>query len=230
MIQFIIPGIAVAAYGVYKYFRSKKKNPNYKSRTKCEDKFGILLNNISRLEDELKAQSNSKCLIIGQPGSGKSTLLWKITNKSCFPKPKIGVATDATDWAEVPNVNLLTIYNDTLFIDTPGYGTVKHPASLYAKHFPFNKFNVVLLVLNGKIRGTDNLIINAISNTVEKNKSIKCYVVRTYSENFSESDKSEIESDLQSYFKSIKITQSIIFVCNKTNNGLENIRNVLSLT
>jgi GTPase Era involved in 16S rRNA processing len=187
--------------------------------------------NFERLDSELmefKYSTQCKCIaILGQPGAGKSTLLKEISNGEVSPPPLIGGQTDATTWAESESVNLLSFWrnykNTVVFADAPGYDTSAHPVDAYLAHFPFYSFSNYLLVISGKIHSADEQIYRKLVN---KGRSI--YVIRCFSESLSEDEKVAACSDIQIRFPSI--TQSkVIFVSNRTGDGITEIQRLLGL-
>jgi hypothetical protein len=136
-------------FSVKEYFYGPEKNKEITTL--------IYEYNLQKLTLILEALPNyKKVAILGQPGAGKSTLLKKITNSECVPLPIIGQHTDATDWSQSCAVDLIHIYNDTIFVDVPGYETATHPIMSFIKYFPFKLFDCFLIVFRDKLKEADS--------------------------------------------------------------------------
>jgi len=118
--------------------------------------------NLERLKRELDSHTGRKIAIIGQPGAGKSSLLKKMTKGNVRPLPIIGTKTDATSWADTINCNLLSHYENHVFVDVPGYDTVSHPTHLFLASFPFEKFDAFVFVIHGKLHASDEKIFRLV--------------------------------------------------------------------
>jgi len=178
----------------------------------------ILERNFIRLKSKLDNEEKDKILILGQPGAGKSSLLWLLTDKGCEPQPVIGQKTDATDWNNEIKSNFFHKYNEKVYVDSPGYDTRKHPVVSYLEYFPFNQFQLILFVINGKIHDSDIEIMKKL----KYDESIK--IVRSHSENLTMKEKKEIETDIIKKFEINDKKIDIIFFSGKTMDGLTKLK------
>lgn len=159
---------------------------------------------------------------MGQPGAGKSSLLHSITDKEIFPLPEIGVKTDATNWADDKNINLLHTWNKYTFIDIPGYDTQKHPTKILSIFFPYNACDLFIFVIKGKILTADEDIFKRLCSLHKK-----VYIVRSFSDSLEEDDRTAIQDDIQKYFENGHFR--LIFASNKTREGIwEIIQEIIS--
>ena len=172
--------------------------------------------NFLRLRKELVAIEGFKIAILGQPGAGKSSLLLNITNGKVKPKPIIGIHTDATDWSKDKTINLISTAGNDVFVDAPGYNTASHPTAKF--DFPFGKMNLIILVIKGKIHQSDEIIFKKIHKQCKQ-----VFLVRTFLEMVSESDRKLIARDIQTRLN-VPPSVPIHFVCNRTKEGVQDLR------
>ena len=147
----------------------------------------ILEDNLDRLDSKLSSSNALRVAIIGQPGAGKSTLLKKITNGEVRPLPKIGIQTDATNWADSHNCSLTSAHNGTIFVDVPGYDTKSHPTQILLEKFPWNKLDAFIFVVKGKLHQADELIFQRITYTRKR-----ICIARSFSEDIDEEQEKSI--------------------------------------
>ncbi|MBT3340280.1 MAG: hypothetical protein HN405_05010 [Planctomycetes bacterium] len=167
--------------------------------------------------------------ILGQPGAGKSTLLSAITKWRCRPEPKIGQETDATDWHKEMLPDYFCRYGNYSFVDIPGYGTKKHPADSYKKHFPFLEFDQVLLVLCGKLHDTDIAIgkkIIAAFGTAERTKIL---VLRNQIEGLNPNELKELRLDVNKHLKLRERDIQLVFTSGRTKKGIKYVAKYLGI-
>ena len=174
--------------------------------------------NLDRLKRELSPHSGPKIAILGEPGAGKSSLLKIMTKEKVSPRPEIGTKTDATNWSDDSACNLLSFYKNYVFVDVPGYDTKSHPADVFLSSFPFDKFDVLVFVMRGKLKEDDEKIFSKIA------KSEKSFLVlRSYSESLESDDqKISVENDFQKHLE-LQNSVKILFFSNKTKKGLDSI-------
>lgn len=177
-------------------------------------KLTTLEKNLKRLSKELGQQfGKKKVAILGQPGAGKSSMLDILTNYQCVPRPKIGQQTDATDWSKDPQVQLLHLYRDHVFVDVPGYNTISHPVDCFLQYFPFHLFDSILFIIKGKLYGADQQIWEYISGS-----SVKSLILRTFTDGLSDEEKSELITDIKHHFG-----REFIAVSNRYKSGFSDI-------
>lgn len=177
----------------------------------------VLQLNLERLRAQLHGHTERKVAILGQPGAGKSSLLKGMTNGKVKPMPVIGTETDATDWSKDSQCSLLSFYDDMVFVDVPGYDTTAHPTDFFKSYFPWDAFDVFILVVGGKIHLADESIYKCI---VQQNK--KTLVARSFSENLDASEKSLVQSDLKARF-SDNDSANLIFFSNRNGEGITSL-------
>lgn len=175
--------------------------------------------NLERLKMQLYSHPSYKVAILGQPGAGKSSLLKKMTKDKVIPLPIIGMETDATNWADDTECNLLSNYDNYVFADVPGYDTLSHPVHAFSLFFPFNRFDAFIFVIHGKLHASDENIFRLIS---QSNKYI--IVVRSFSDGIDMHERLPIENDIR---KLLALQKSIpvLFVSNRTGEGVDVVFN-----
>jgi GTPase Era involved in 16S rRNA processing len=153
---------------------------------------GILEQNLERLRNELRGTGATRVAILGQPGAGKSSLLKKMTKGRVRPLPVIGIQTDATDWAQRQDCDLLSVYKDFVFVDVPGYDTASHPTDTFVRDFPFGDVDVFLFVVRGKLRGADERVFARIADSGKP-----VCVARSFAESCDDDERGDVSADLQ---------------------------------
>jgi predicted GTPase len=208
--------IAITGYVVRKTIENGKKrsssaapSTSYKSPTTLEA-------NLSKLKIKLDATTKKKIAIIGQPGAGKSSLLNQLTNGACIPTPTIGPQTDHTDWSRNTNVTMWHTYQDIIFVDAPGYNTVNHPTSSFVSMFPFQSFDRILVVVNGKVHQSDEKVWSKLIALKERGEIM---LIRTFAESLESTEEQEVTTDLQRVFG-----HKATLVSNRNKTGLEAIK------
>ncbi|MFZ3577638.1 GTPase [Virgibacillus sp. DJP39] len=214
-----VPAVVVSSYIVKKVVDAKTRKSFIPPKSTVEKNF-------ERLHEKLSTDSYKKITIIGQPGAGKSTLIHKVTNGKCIPKPTIGIGTDATDWSDNLDVPLYHTYKGVRFIDTPGYNTAKHPVASFAIFYPFEMMDYTVLVINGKIHQADQDIFQSCYHSMSQGKLI---VIRSFVDSMEESDRKTIKKDFEDKFSLAAYNIPLLFISNRTNEGIEQVRKVLKL-
>lgn len=172
--------------------------------------------NINRLRIKLNTYADKrKIAIIGQPGSGKSTLLDILTFNKLVPRPKIGQRTDVTDWSQDPNIDLMYFYQNYIFVDVPGFNTSTHPVESIINLFPFEHFNSILFVINGKVHLADNMLWQTIKNKQMESRTL---IIRSFSDGLDQGEEKEVRADLKSHFG-----KECILVSNRKKTGFDEI-------
>lgn len=185
----------------------------------------ILEKNFIRLGQSLESERGTSILIMGQPGAGKSSIVDQVTDYKSIPRPRIGQFTDATDWSTDITIPLFSKYNGIRFIDTPGYDTKNHPAESYIARFPFSKVDKAIFVVKGKVREADDLIFKQLVSRLGAHRIL---LVRSYADNLSDSEKHEISSDLDLQLKFKRHNVPLVFLSNRFNFGIVEIKNFIS--
>lgn len=204
------PVVSVGSYFVKKVIDSRATKGSYTSNR------STLERNFIRLGCELEHIHGRKIALLGQPGAGKSTLLHTLTEGTCTPKPFISQITDATDWTVNEEVPLFHTYKELFFIDTPGYGTTKHPIQSYS-YLPFHDFSTILFVVRGKLRAQDQELFDMLMLQGCEGKLI---LVRSYSETLTEEDVLEVKKDLNKQLKHRYKGIPLVFVSSRSKDGL----------
>lgn len=200
----------------------KNHSPSSTSEWNDPTAHAILNQNFNRLEHYLNVSSQRSIAVIGQPGAGKSSLIRKITNGRCEPEPIIGQQTDATDWSTNPSVNLVHYSGKSIFIDTPGYGTAKHPLSSYLSHFPFNSIDYFLYIIKGKIHQTDEEMFQYLNELANQTSNI--ILIRSYSDDLTDEEKLQIKRDLFAKLRYKSHNIPLVFLSNRTGDGISEIK------
>jgi len=189
-----------------------------------KDRYSTLEKNFLRLSDTLMKFNEAPVALFGQPGAGKSTLLYKITEGQCNPKPIISQQTDATDWSINPEVALMYSYTMKpkykYFIDTPGYGTSRHPLSSY-KYFPFEEMSRTIFIIRGKLLQTDEDMFSCL---IYRGLSDKILIVRTLAEDLTEDERMKVKVDLNSKLRYKHLAIPLIFASSRTGEGISSIQ------
>ena len=208
--------IPVAAAAVAKLaYDAVYKRPNEQPRTHQARPKSILESNLARLDKQLHGDRGKKRIaIFGQPGAGKSSLLKKMTGGAATPPPIIGVQTDATDWSKSTECDLLSTYLDCVFADVPGYDTDSHPTDTFIHHFPWNRFEIYIFVVKGKLLHADELIFTHITSS----KGTVC-IAKSFSESQDKTERSAIKRDLKSRLY-IRPGTPFIFFDNRSGEGI----------
>lgn len=180
-----------------------------KSRVKS-----TLERNLARLRSELRAAGQHRIVILGQPGAGKSSLLKKMTAGKVVPLPVIGAETDATNWADSADCNLLSRFGHYTFVDVPGYDTATHPVDVVLNEFPFGDADVYVFVVRGKLRGADEQIFRAIARSGKP-----VCVARSFADSLSDDERTAVTLDLHQRF-GLAADHHIGFFSNRSGDGV----------
>ena len=223
-------GIAILVRKLLKSDEPRDDTASSRNEQKDNKKYGslkhrTLITNLKYLKADLDSKKGSKIAVVGQPGAGKSSLICNLTKNKCKPLPQIGTKTDMTDWsthvftdATFPYIT----YKNYLIIDSPGYNTTKHPIEEFIHHFPFSKFDHILMVIRGKLHESDMHICNAIEDL----HGVNCYLVRSFSDELSENgDKEKIVKD----YRDKAIHLDATFISNKTKEGFNELYRKLNI-
>ncbi|UQN08789.1 GTPase domain-containing protein [Deinococcus sp. QL22] len=180
----------------------------------------ILTSNLCRLQTELRNSSLRKIAFIGQPGAGKSTALDNLTDECLQPRPGIGVSTDMTDWSVERDVTLYSSFKDFIFVDAPGYGTIRHPTDTYLRLFPFDLFDEIFVFLNGKLLDSDERLVQ-----YARNQKRKITVVQTHAHRFSVLEQEIRHHDLRARL-GVEDHQ-ILYLENRTGSGIAELKSAV---
>jgi GTPase Era involved in 16S rRNA processing len=181
-----------------------------------------LIQNFNRLNNDLQLSNQRSIAVFGQPGAGKSSLIHKITNGNCEPKPMIGQQTDATDWSINPLVDLLHDSGESIFIDTPGYGTAKHPLSSYLSHFPFSSIDNYFFVIKGKIHQADQEMFQYLTRLAAPYSNI--VLIRSFSDDLTDEEMFQVKRDLFAKLRYKYHNIPLVFLSNRTGDGLSELQ------
>lgn len=212
MIPFLLPVAGAAALLWWLLSDQEKSKPS--------EYLSTLDQNLLRLRSMLDGRASVNAAFVGQPGAGKSSLVRAVTGGKCEPLPEIGIGTDATDWSTRADVELLTRYSDTVLVDAPGWDTDRHPVGSFVRHFPFNRFDTLVMVVSGKLRSGDEEGFAAAARAARRR-----VVVRTYCESLDAGERQSVANDLVSRIGPVQV----VFASNRTNEGLEALRDTLRL-
>jgi GTPase Era involved in 16S rRNA processing len=175
----------------------------------------VLKQNLNRLGQELDKYCGAKVAILGQPGAGKSSMLLKMTGGNIFPRPIVGIQTDATTWAEDLGCPLLSIYYHYAFVDVPGYDTKSHPLDVMVSGFPFAAVDAYIFLISGKLHASD---INIYRSLAQTGKPV-C-IARSFSDTLGLEEKHQVVLDLRA---SLNLDRSVpvVFFSNRTGRGVQ---------
>ena len=180
-----------------------------------------LVMNLHTLRDLTRKPDPRRVAFLGQAGAGKSTIVDKLAMGHAHPRPVIGVHTDATNWAERTDVDLLCRWPGQVAADCPGYDTRTHPAATFVTHFPFANFEKVALVIHGKIRAADVDIYQAILRA-----GMTPLVTRSHAESLDASDRDTVTKDLCRHLVGLQ-PNSVVYVSSRTGEGIDELRSRL---
>lgn len=170
--------------------------------------------NLARLHSELRSAGQHRIAILGQPGAGKSSLLKKMTSGKVVPLPVIGAETDATNWADKVDCNLLSRFDHYTFVDVPGYDTATHPVDVVLSEFPFGDADAYVFVVRGKLRGADEQIFRAIARSGKP-----VCVARSFADSLSNDERDAVTRDLHHRF-GLSADHHIGFFSNRSGEGV----------
>ena len=220
MLPFILGGLAITSLAVWAFSGDDEVGSSPpKKRT-------ILEKNFINLKHQINNDVQKKIVIFGQPGAGKSSLLLNITEFKCIPKPNTGQKTDTTNWHTKIKNSFFHKYQDLIYIDSPGYDTKFHPVLSYLNYFPFSSFDIFIFVINGKIHEADKKIIAKLKKI---SLSKKILIIRNFSENLTDKEKEEITIDMEKNFQVKSEQLNFIFASNRTKEGINKIKKLISL-
>ena len=228
MLPLVIGGLVIATV-VWVLSDNEDEKKTKKPSSSSSHPKTILEQNFLQLKKDLnKFKTEKKVVILGQPGAGKSSLLLKLTDNLCEPKPIVGQQTDATNWHNLKNNNFFHIYENFIYVDTPGYDTSTHPIKSYIEHFPFSSFDIIIFVTSGKIHDSDQKIMSKIKKLNNISSSTKLIMVRNFNENLNDKDKEDIEIDMEQIFKNKSEKLDFVFSSNKTDEGIDKIKDLIN--
>jgi predicted GTPase len=207
-----IPVIGLVGKAIYEAVTDDDKAPSPPRKTTFEL-------NLKRLKKQVRSHSGYKIAILGQPGAGKSSLLKKMTYGKVKPLPVIGAQTDATDWSSDTACNLLSVYENYVFADVPGYDTSSHPLYAFSSSFPFKHFDAFIFVIRGKLHSSDEQIFRLITRYGKK-----ISIAKSFSDSLESDDIIAVENDIRTRL-SLSTSASILFFSNRTGNGIESVFN-----
>jgi hypothetical protein len=184
---------------------------------------GLFAANLIRLRTALSKTQQRPVVVMGEPGSGKSSLILRLANGQCRPMPLVGQQTDATDWSQSTDVNLIIDSPAGQFVDLPGLDTERHPLRTALSLFPFDLVEGVLLVQKGKLWGTTELLIAHVREKVARGvlRADFVRVVRTFSDAIEPNEAKEALGDLQMRTGG---QFPVFLVSNRTQVGVEQLR------
>jgi GTP-binding protein EngB required for normal cell division len=177
-----------------------------------------LIKNMRALQALTQKPDPRRVAFLGQPGAGKSTIIRKLSKERARPAPVIGVHTDATNWAERTDVDLLCHWGKRAAADVPGYDTSTHPVSAFLTYFPFTHFGKICLVVHGKIRASDIEIYRAICLS-----DVALLVVRSRAESLGQEERRAVHNDLCQLFVGLA-PSSVVFVSSRSGEGIDDLR------
>lgn len=178
--------------------------------------------NLERLAAELADEDNHKVAIMGQPGAGKSSLLKVMTRGKVHPLPVIGAQTDATDWSSSEDCVLLSRFGKFVFADVPGYDTSSHPVSTFQSRFPYASFDVLVLVLQGKIHAADRAVYRSMVSTTKR-----VLIARSFADSLSDSEREAARADIRQALGCCDQTP-MFFFSNRTRTGVHEVFDAIS--
>lgn len=220
----LIPiAIGAAVIGIVTYVAKSKSTQRQQFSTPTErDHRSILERNLVQLRFMVEYSAGGKICIIGQPGAGKSALVDKLTEHKCQPRPKVGVGTNATDWASELGCTMVGKFGNWVVVDCPGYGTATHPTETFLSGFPFDAFNVVLFVLATKRRGADD----AAAERLKYAGGPKVLVVRNMVDGIDDEDLAGLQHDLLRSYPQFGATQLMFTSC-RDGRGVDELRRAI---
>lgn len=230
----LIPfGVGAAIVGGAVWLLSEDEASRERKR---RSELSTLEKNFERLRDELEDAKGPRVAILGGPGIGKSTLLKVIGEGKVRPEPKIGAETDATDWSESTDVPLLSYLSRgrgttrLTLVDFPGFGTSKHPTSVYISNFPLALFDRVIFLIGEKLRADDERIAKHLLQRAFTLKEImemqgrlpRITFARTKADALDAIARSEVNADVLK-----RLGHDPRFLSAKTNEGIDELRHEL---
>lgn len=180
-----------------------------------------LVTNFRTLRDLTRKPDPRRVAFLGQAGAGKSTIVDKLSMGHAHPRPVIGVHTNATNWAQRTDVDLLCRWPGLVAADCPGYDTRTHPVAAFVTHFPFANFDKIVLVIHGKIRAADVDIYQAI-----RHAGMTPLVVRSHAESLDASDRDRVTKDLCRHLVGLQ-PNARVFVSSRNGEGIGELRSRL---
>lgn len=209
LVTALVPAVLVIGKAAYD-LATGNDTPPRRARSTLE-------RNLERLARELSAAHGRRVAVLGQPGAGKSSMLRRLSGNEVVRLPAVGVHTDATDWSERGDVELLCRWRGFVFADVPGYDTARHPVHTMLDGLPFDSFDVFVLVLRGKVRDADRRLYARLQQSRRP-----VVVVRNVAENLDVTERATVQADLKCQL-GCGFGGQITFASNRTGEGLAEV-------